>query len=314
MNVKQFFEFVEIRTKLASMLPFAFGSIYVFYDNNRNNTFDVFNFILMFLSLILIDMSTTAINNYIDYKKSNIVEFKNKENAIGSEKIELGLAKNIIIVMLCLAILFGLALTVRTNLIVLFIGAISFLVGITYTYGPTPISRTPYGEVVSGFVMGFVILFLGYYIHVTDIVELDFDNVAIAIRFDYKAIVSIFIISIPFVLSIGNVMLANNICDLDMDRRHNRLLLPHYIGKEKAVKIFEMNYYIAYLVIVVSIIIGLLPLAEVLMLLILPLVRKNINSFKKEQVKSKTFICAVRNLLTIGSAYVFLLGLGTLIG
>ncbi len=312
MNRKQFLEFVEIRTKLASMLPFTFGSLYVFYD--KSNKFDFLNFVFMFLSLIFIDMSTTAINNYIDYKKSNIAEFKNNENAIGSEKINLRIAKNVIIAMLSLAIIFGLILTYRTNLIVLSIGAVSFLIGITYTYGPTPISRTPYGEVVSGFVMGFIILFLGYYIHVTEVAEIVVDGIAISISFNYKVVLSIFVISIPYIISIGNVMLANNICDLEMDRRHNRLLLPHYIGKEKAIKIFEINYYVAYIAIVVSLITGILPLTMVLMLITIPLVRKNIVAFKKEQIKSKTFICAVKNLMIIGSSYVLTLALGVLIG
>ncbi len=303
MNLKQFLEFVEIRTKLASLLPFIFGSVYVLYDYGTEG-FDFYNFILMFLSLIFIDMSTTAINNYIDYRKSNINEYKSKENAIGSEKIDLLLGRRIIFGMILIAVIFGILLTIRTNVVVLIIGAFSFLIGITYTFGPTPISRTPYGEVVSGFVMGFVILFLSVYIHEKEMVSVVVFENRLTVDIDYINVVKIFIVSLPFVLAIGNVMLANNICDLEMDRRHNRYLLPHYIGKEKAVRLFEGNYYFIYGSIIVSILVGAMHSVTVLMFATLPIVLRNIKLFKEEQVKSKTFVCAVKNLMVVGVSYV----------
>ncbi len=313
MNLKQFLEFVEIRTKLASLLPFIFGSVYVLYDDYSTKGFDYINFVLMFLSLIFIDMSTTAINNYIDYKKSNINDYKVKENVIGSQKIELAVGRNIIIKMLLLGIVFGLALTIRTNFVVLVIGVIAFVAGVTYTYGPTPISRTPYGEVVSGFMMGFVILFLSVYVHEMEMINLILLNSRVLIEIDYIAVAKIFLISVPFVLTIGNIMLANNICDLEMDRKNNRLLLPHYIGKEKAVSIFSMNYYIIYGAIIISILAGVMHSLTIVIFATLPIVIKNIKIFKKEQVKSKTFVCAVKNLMIIGGSYIVLLILSTIL-
>ena len=68
MRIKSFFKLVEIQTKLASVIPFLLGSVYALY---RFNEFNIINFILMLISLINVDMMTTAINNYIDYKKAN---------------------------------------------------------------------------------------------------------------------------------------------------------------------------------------------------------------------------------------------------
>jgi 1,4-dihydroxy-2-naphthoate octaprenyltransferase len=58
---------VEIQTKVASMVPFALGTVWTLY---RYGEFNFLNFLLMLVSLLCFDMATTAINNYMDYKKS----------------------------------------------------------------------------------------------------------------------------------------------------------------------------------------------------------------------------------------------------
>ncbi len=313
MSFKQFLEFVEIRTKLASLMPFLFGSLYVIYDINDFGNFNFMNFIIMFVSLLFIDMTTTSINNYLDYKKSSIEEFKNKENVIGSENINLKIARNVVFTMLGIAILFGIFLVLRTDLIVLILGIISFVIGIMYTFGPTPISRTPYGEIISGFIMGFVILFLSIIIHGNNIVLVNFKNSIVQIEIDYVLVLKVFLISIPFVLSISNVMLANNTCDLEMDIKNNRFLLPYYIGRKNAVKLFEVNYYISYLVILICIVVKILPITVAVCLCTLPIVYKNMIKYKEKQVKRETFVFAVKNLLVISSSYILGLALGVLV-
>ncbi len=301
MDFKTFLNFVEIRTKLASVIPFIFGSLYALYRDDIFD-FDILNFVIMFVSLLFIDMTTTAINNYMDFKKAKVDEYKEKENIIGYGNVDLKVARNIIFSMLGVAIVSGLILCYRTDVAILILGGISFVIGILYTYGPTPISRTPYGEVVSGVTMGFVILFIATYIHsIEEIVA--FNKNFVYISFDYYVVMGLLLISIPFIMAIANVMLANNICDLEMDKLNERFLLPYYIGKERAVKIFEINYYVGYIAIIVSVAIGVLPYSVLLTLITFIVVRKHINVFKEKQIKSETFIFAVKNLLIIGMGY-----------
>ena len=61
-----FLKLVEIQTKVASMIPFILGTVYSLY---RFGKFNGMNFLLMFISLLTVDMATTAVNNYMDYKK-----------------------------------------------------------------------------------------------------------------------------------------------------------------------------------------------------------------------------------------------------
>ena len=135
LSISSFFKYVEIQTKFASIIPFIVGTLYSLY---RYKSFNLKNFIIMGISLLAFDMATTAINNYIDYKKALKVEgctYKD-ENAIVKYGIKESTAKSIIFTLLTVATVFGIILTLDTNAIVLLIGIISFLAGIFYTYGP----------------------------------------------------------------------------------------------------------------------------------------------------------------------------------
>lgn len=68
MSLESFLKLVEIQTKVASVIPFALGTLYTVY---HFGIFNPKNFIIMFISLLSFDMVTTAINNYYDYKRAN---------------------------------------------------------------------------------------------------------------------------------------------------------------------------------------------------------------------------------------------------
>ena len=67
MNIQSFLKLVEIQTKVASVIPFMIGTSYAIF---KFDNFNIKNALLMFLSMIFFDMTTTAINNYMDYKKA----------------------------------------------------------------------------------------------------------------------------------------------------------------------------------------------------------------------------------------------------
>lgn len=218
MTIKSFFEFVEIRTKVASLIPLLLGAVYSIY---RYQSFSWKNFALMLMSLLSIDMATTAINNYIDCKKTrNLSDVCREHNE--------NTAKAIISFLLLLAVLFGLLLFLNTDVVVLIIGVISFAVGILYTYGPIPISRMPLGEIFSGFFMGFVIVFLAVHINAPDqnLVQILLNNAVLSINLKLVEVIYIFLFSIPAVGGIANIMLANNICDMEDDEKKQKVHTP----------------------------------------------------------------------------------------
>ncbi len=315
MSIKSYFKLVEIQTKVASVIPFLLGSFYALY---RFKTFNTLNFVLMFLSLICVDMCTTAINNYMDFKKASKRYGFGYEshNAIVRDNIKESNVVATIFILMSLAILFGIILFLKTNYIVLFLGMFSFIIGIAYSFGPVPISRTPFGEIFSGGVMGFIIPFLAAYIHVFDIniINIFIEGGMLRIDMNIAEVFNILLVSMPSIVGIANIMLANNICDMEDDMANKRYTLPIYIGKDNALRLFKALYYIGYLAIIVLLVLRTAPLVSLLNLGTYIVINKNIKLFFEKQTKKDTFVVGVKNFVIMNTALVVTIAIGVLIG
>lgn len=305
MGISSFLKLVEIQTTVASLIPYTLGTMFALYK------FDNFNMkegILFFLSMVFFDMTTTAINNYVDYTKAIKKEgFGYEEhNAIGRDNLNLKTVKYVIITMLSISIALGLALFFEIDITVFIIGVICFSIGIFYSYGPIPISRTPFGEVFSGLTQGFLLTFLVVYIHTYDqgIINLEMSNEIVKLLVNMKLIIGIFIISMPVVTGISNIMLANNVCDMEDDLENKRYTLPIYIGKERALQVFKFTYYIGFISIVIGVVTGLLPLVSLFALIAFKPINNNIKEFFKLQSKKDTFVLSIKNFVISNVIYI----------
>jgi 1,4-dihydroxy-2-naphthoate octaprenyltransferase len=309
MSFRVFFKLVEIQTKIASISPFITGALFVCY---YYRSFNPVNTIIFFISMLMFDMTTTTINNYMDYRKAtdkHDFDYRKERNIIGQAGLSEKTVVAIIITMLSIATGFGIWLVIRTDLLVLFIGVVCFCIGIFYTFGPIPLSRMPLGEVFSGVTMGVGITFLVVYASVwhLDIANIRWAGLIVEFRFNLAELGKILLIALPPVFTIANLMLANNICDVEEDVLNNRFTLPYYLGKKKSVVLFQVLYYMVYVVIVASVLIQILhPLMLAVLVSFIP-VQKNIMIFRAEQSKAKTFSVSVKNLVWIhGSIIIFL--------
>jgi len=105
MSVKSFLELVEIRTKVASFFPFVMGVLFsITYFNEVHWGYTL----LFFIAMLVFDMTTTAINNYMDFQKANVDEYKYQQNVIGREDLSPTLVRNLILGMLGFTLLLGL--------------------------------------------------------------------------------------------------------------------------------------------------------------------------------------------------------------
>lgn len=301
-NILNFLDFVEIKTKTASMLPFLTGLAYVYFLNSHIDILQTFIFLI---AMLLFDMSTTAINNYIDAHVSKTAKHFSDKFSI-----------SIIITMILLSALLGCYLTYVHGIYILAIGMFCFAIGIFYTFGPAPISRTPYGELFSGSVMGFCIPFLTISINLPKnyFFDISFSDLNLNMIINLPAIIKLGIMTLPIMACISNVMLANNICDVESDILIKRFTLPFYIGKEKAVNLFAYLYYIAFIVILFSSMVHIVPRLCVFIILLFPIINKNIQIFKNKQVKIETFSVSIKNLIIIVLPYSLLIAIGSLIG
>lgn len=311
MTIQSFLKLVEIQTKVASMIPFFLGTVYTLY---RFDSFSLKNFIIMFISLITLDMGTTAINNYMDYRRAVKKYGYNYEmhNAIVKYNLNESTVLATVIILFTMAVVFGVLLYINTNTIVLLLGAISFAASVLYSYGPIPISHMPLGEIFSGLFMGFLIVFISIFIHLYDsnIILYSFEQGILSFSFNVKELLYIFLLCIPSIMGIANIMLANNICDVEDDIVNKRYTLPIFIGKRRALRLFRTLYYIAYLDIILLLILKIIPIISAVSLLTFIPIIKNVKMFFKKQTKKDTFVFAVKNFVILNIVQVITIGIG----
>jgi len=297
--IKKFLKFVEIQTKITSTFAFANTLMYMLFLKEPIN---VPLMVVFCIAAFIFDLATTAINNYIDSKDyPEMLPFRRDVSLF------------LIICMLFISTVMGLYLAFKTGIVVLLLGALCFGLGIFYTFGPMPISRIPLGEVFSGIAYGMFIPFLMVYINNPDsYIILDYKNGVLSVHFMLWPLISFLFFSLVNTFTTSNIMVANNTCDLEKDVAVNRHTLIFYIGQKNGVRVFATLYYLCYAAVIAMVALKILPIIALIFLLSFPLVESNIRVFRKEQIKSKTFITAIKNFIIVNTSYFIALTLSFL--
>lgn len=94
-------------------------------------------------------------------------------------------------------------------------------IGYLYTGGPIPISWTPFGELFSGLFMGMIIILLAFFIQTGNVNGF------------------IVWISLPIVITIGLINMANNIRDRVKDKASGRKTLSILLGKKLLLRLWQ---------------------------------------------------------------------------
>ena len=299
MTFKIFAELVELKAKTASIFPFLMGFLYSWYHYNQ-----IYwgNMLIFFISMVLFNMAVDIMDNYMDYHNATDVhDYKHETNIIGRENLSLSLVRNMMWAFIIISALMGIYLASQTSWVILWLGMFSYAMGIFYSAGPKPLSSLPVGEVTSGVTMGVIIPLICVYLNIYDIVP-----------FDWHLIGSVTMMSLPAAFSIANLMLANNTCDVEEDILNNRLTLVSYIGKKRAVKLFQFLVVATFVAATISVILKIVPLTLLLLWLIFPKIWQNTKAYSKEQIKLKTFPLAIKNLAMVVSVQVVLFFIGVL--
>jgi len=299
-----FLEVVEIRTKVASIFPFIMGilfSLVYFHEFHPLNT------IIFFVGMILFDLTTTSINNYMDFKKAKSKVYKYEQNVIGREKIPETLVRNMIFGMLALTLLIGLYLTWMTGWLLLLMGLVVCFIGVFYTFGPVPLSRMPLGEVFSGVTMGLGIFAITIYLNtVTQKVfylDIDFATGTFGLVGHLWAVCAIVLASLPLVFTIANIMLANNLRDLETDIENHRYTLVYYIGRTNGIHLFQGLMLASYGAILIGFLFGLYQWPILLVFLTLPKIRQNLKEHQASLPHPRSFGYSIKNMILFNSSY-----------
>ncbi len=284
--VNRFLSYVEIKTKITSTFAFLLTIAFILY---KDQDIDWLRTLVFFGSMFVFDLTTTAINNYIDTKTNDQqLQFSRRT------------ALRIIYVLFGISAFLGIYLALITDIVVFLAGGVCFMAGVLYTYGPVPISRQPLGEVLSGIFYGLFIPFLLLYINMPagTFLTLSAGWEKIGVELMVWPLVSLLLLSVPPVCTTANIMLANNICDLEKDIAVKRYTLPYYLG-QKALYLFAAIYYLSYASIIAMVVLDILPPICLVSLLTIVVVQRNIGIFMKRQDKAVTFIISIKNYIAI---------------
>ena len=265
-KLKEFFMCTRPHSYPASIAPVLFGATYALGYEIK---FSILKFILFLLACLLIQAATNLFNEYYDYKHGL--------DKIDSEGISGSIVKGNLsprevmagaLILYALAFVLGLILTFITSLYVLLVGLVCMLAGYFYTGGKYPIAYSPFGEVVSGFFMGTIIISLSFYFQ-TGYVNAD-----------------IIVVSLPLFIMIGAILLANNIRDLDNDKESGRRTYAILVGRNNAIKTMAISFIVVYLLNVLFIVTKYTSWWNLLVFVTIPLAIKIIKGFSANNHKA----------------------------
>jgi 1,4-dihydroxy-2-naphthoate octaprenyltransferase len=297
---KRFLAFVEISTKLASQTPFFIGVAYALHLSGKIELGDT---ALLWVAVFMFDLPVTMINNYLDKRRAK-------------EKPHFGKAASLAMIFgtIAISLSIGLWLSWKYGLCFLAGGAVCFAAGIFYSATPISISRTPYGEIVSGLVQGFTIIYLVVFVNLPAgyLAQAQLDWTSLSFNANIWNLARLGLVTLPAVFCISNIMLANNTCDVERDVKIQRYTLPYFIGKKAAIAIYKLLYAAAYASMIASVISRTLSPVTLLALASFPLVWKNVKVFEAEQVKSKTFATSIKNFVQVLFPYMATIFIGAI--
>lgn len=287
MTIPVFLELVEIKAKTASVLPFLLGICYSWYHYQVLNIGYV---LLYFIAMFLFNLAVDMLDNYNDYHKaSGQHEYKEKTNIIGREALDAKFVLRLAVLLIVFSAAIGIGLAFAVGWPLLLLGAYCYAVGIFYSSGPRPLSSLPLGEFFSGSTMGFMITLICVYLNTYQLFV-----------WDWRTLGQISLLTLPNVLWIANLMLANNICDLEEDEENRRYTLVHYLGRSRSLQLFSLFNILAFAATAVAVWLRIVPVILLGTFLLVPFVKRQTQQFLKKQVKTETFSCAVK-ILAVGA-------------
>lgn len=219
-------ELIRPHTLTAAFVPVLLGTVLALLEGEMNFLL----LVAMMVASILIQAATNLFNEYYDFKRGLDTE---ESVGIGGGIVRHGMTPKLImklaLSMYGISLLLGIYICASSSWWLAAVGLLCMFTGYLYTGGPLPISSTPFGELLSGLFMGFLIILIAFFIqtgHVSNLVVL---------------------VAIPSGILVGLINLSNNLRDHDGDKVNGRKTLPILLGPKNAVYFLGIMFVFSYL-------------------------------------------------------------------
>ena len=292
-SFKVWWHLTRPHTLTASFVPVFLGTTIALTIEGEMINFPLF--FAMLVASMLIQAATNMFNEYYDYQ----LGLDNEHSVgIGGTIVRHGVAPSTIMAIALsfygIALLLGIYICAMSSWWIAAVGLVCMLIGYLYTGGPYPIAYSPFGELVSGTVMGMGIVLIAFFIQ-TKTVTLE-----------------AVLLSVPSMILVGAIMLSNNIRDIVGDTEGGRKTMAILVGRHNAVYILSLFFIVSYLWIVGLVIIEDITYWALIVLLSVPMAIKAIDIFrhKKEPLE---VMPAMKFTAQTNTMFGFLLAVGLLI-
>jgi len=253
-------------------------------------------FFAMLTASIFIQMATNMFNEYYDFKRGLDTA---ESVGIGGGIVRHGLKpKNVLtvaILLYILAALIGIYICMNSSWWLVVIGLIGMAAGYFYTGGPLPIAYTPFGELVSGLLMGTFFVLIAFFIQTNTIT------------------VESVLISVPIGILVGSINLSNNIRDIEEDIKGGRKTLAILLGRDRAVILLALSFVVSYLWVIGIVVLGYVTPWALVMLLGINQPIAAVRGFQKGATEPQYMRVAMKSTAMTNTNFGMLLSAGLLI-
>ena len=235
----------------AAAVPVLFGTALAYEDG----VFSWGPFLAMLFASLLIQAATNMFNEFYDEQRG--LDTAGSVGIAGSIVQGRLDARSVLIgALFCytVALFLGLYLVYVGGWPILLLGCLSALGGYVYSAGPRPVAYTPASEATVFVFMGLVIVVITYGVQ-ADLYPL-----------------SVPLAAVPIGALVAAILLANNVRDLESDRRGGRNTLPIALGRMGGVFVYRGLLLGPYISVVALVVLGLVPPGALLAALSLALV------------------------------------------
>ncbi len=253
-------------------------------------------FFAMLIASLLIQAATNMFNEYFDFKRGlDTAQSVGIGGTIVRDGIKPKTVLNLAFGFYGIALLLGIYICANSSWWLAFVGLICMAVGYFYTGGPFPIAYTPFGEILSGFFMGMLIILIAFFIQTGTVSSTSI------------------LVSVPSMILVGMIMLSNNIRDLDGDKENGRKTVAILLGKKGAIYLLTGMFTFSFLWVLGLIISGVLPVWTALVILSAPKAMKATKGFIENTIPIK-MAPAMKATAQTNTIFGFLLAIGIFIG
>lgn len=243
----------------ASAIPVVLGEILALKEPNFNLEY----FTLSIIAIVFLQASVNLLNDHDDF--INKVDTKESHSSSGVVVEGLLTLKEVYrsgILLLILGCLIGLFLAYNVGIMILILGIVGALCGYFYTGKPLMIKYRGLGAPLVFTIFGPLMTLGGYYLQMQEFT------------------VQSFLISIPTALLTTAILHANDIRDINHDKKAGIKTLSISIGYKNAQKVYSSLIILSYISLIIMVIFKYIPYLSLICLLTVPAAIKNTNKLR----------------------------------